>query len=233
MPNPRPIIRLLALALPLLVSVGCANKKLIAASGDIDALTLTHTTGSSVASVSFGDMAVPEDADVATTATAAATNVTIDVFEVEMAVRLNKEVDAENLSMNTARAAGKRLDKHGPVPSAEEARYRLDIELYGWGMNASTTEPAQAWTNLYAQLYAPSGERIWRRSLSCTSPMSHDTGVDGVAQVALSIGMIRAMNEDELRKSYRTLSRVCGRQTVDAFAAALAKAKRKAAKKGG
>jgi len=225
--------RLLPIALPLALSVGCVNKKLIAASGDIDALALTHTTGASVASVSFGDMAIPEDADVVTTATAAATNVTIDVFETEMAVRLNKEVDAENLSMNTARAAGNRLDKHGPVPSAEEARYRLDIELYGWGMNASTTDPAQAWTNLYAQLYAPSGERIWRKTVSCYSPMSSDTGVDGVAQVALSIGMIRSMSEDELRKSYRTLSRVCGRQTVDAFGDALAKAKRKAAKKGG
>lgn len=220
----------LALAAVLLLGSGCANKKLAQNVNSIQALTVTDTVWQRQANVSFGQLAIPEDG---TGAVEAAANVSLAIFEAEMATRLAEIVEADNLAMNTSRAAGQRLDKRGPFPTKEEDRgFKLDLALQDWGLRADTNEPAAAWTTLHAQLYEPSGERIWRTSVTCTSPLAPDTVVDGVTQVAVSIGTIRGTPDEEITKAYRELARVCARDVVDAFGRSVDKAKQKAAKKG-
>ena len=219
------------LPLVLLMSSGCALKQLKAHANSMESLAVTNTMAAPVATVSFGDLALPDETtNVVAIAETAAANVTIDIFEVQMGQRLNEEVNATNLSNNTSRAASQRLDKRGPLPSVEEGGYRMDLVLQGWGLSASTTDPAQAWTSLGIEVYAPAGERIWRKSISCAEPLAANTLLNGVTQMTVSIGTVTAMSEEDLKKTYRELARVCARDAVDTFAGALAKAKAKANK---
>ena len=209
-----------------LVLGGCGHLKRVV--NQIDAVAVVDGEGAPGPSVTFGRLEVTENS-VAESAVAAATNVAIDVFEVEMATRLTRLLSTDNLSMNTARSTSNRLEKRGPFAVDPASTWKLDVAITSWGLSADVDEPARAWTQLVGSLRGSDGKRVWSRSLSCSEPLAPDTFLGGsTAQVAMNVGTVRATPDAELQRAFRELARGCARDLVDKLDVAVAKARAKA-----
>jgi hypothetical protein len=87
--------------------------------------------------------------------------------------------------------------------------------MNGWGLTASESSVASAYMYLDIEGYGPKGKRIYRRSLTCTIPLSSYVGLSvGAAQTAANIGAITGMSDKELRKVFQDLSEYCGREAA-------------------
>ncbi|MCB9741655.1 MAG: hypothetical protein H6741_01995 [Alphaproteobacteria bacterium] len=217
---------LLVLALGALLLPGC-NNKIKKYHDKIDAMDVTHHNSAGAPGVALGRLEPVTDGAAAQGA-AAGGNVAIEVFEVEMATRVAKTIQPDDLAKASGNAARKYMEESGPYPVSEESNWRLEITTLDWGITADVDQPAQAWVSLDASAYGPKGKRIWRRSLVCQQPLVPDlAAASDVTQTAVNIGSVRAMTDEELWQAFRAVSRECGREVGEKLNRTIAKAREK------
>ena len=203
-------VPLVALAL---LAMGC-NSKIKKYADNIDNMALYPQQQAAMPSVNMGSATVPVDG-VAGQVANAATDVIIDGFEIEMANRLNKIIEPDRLTERMGTATEEFMNEKGPFPVNQDSRWQLYVNMNGWGLTASESSVASAYMYLDIEGYGPKGKRIYRRSLTCTIPLSSYVGLSvGAAQTAANIGAITGMSDKELRKVFQDLSEYCGREAA-------------------
>ncbi|MCB9763099.1 MAG: hypothetical protein H6739_25080 [Alphaproteobacteria bacterium] len=210
-----------------LVALGGCNNKIRKYANNIDNMAVSGVNQAGPPQVSLGRMAAPTE-DAAAQGAAAAGNVVIEVFEVEMVTRLSQLVSPTDLTEASTTAVGNAMDKNGPYPVDESSRWQFQVGVTGFGVQGDIDDPAHAWISLDASAYGPKGKRIWRRSLHCQQDLAaYMASATGVTQTALNIGMIRAMSDEDLLGVYDQLARQCGRDAAAKLNRTIQKAKAK------
>lgn len=204
------LVPLVALAL---LAMGC-NSKIKKYADNIESMALYTQQQAPMPGVNMGSASVPVDGVAAEVANAA-TGVIIDGFEIEMANRLNKIIEPDKLTERMGASVEDFMNTKGPYPVNPESRWQLYVNMNGWGLSASESSVASAYMYLDIEGYGPKGKRIYRRSMTCTIPLSSYVGLSvGAAQTAANIGAITAMSDKELRKVFQDLAEYCGREAA-------------------
>lgn len=209
--------------LVLALLAGC-NNKIKKYADQIDNMSVYQQMEATGPTVALGRYEVPANAGPNAAETAA--NAIITAFEVEMAQRLDRVLAPKKLSEITLDSATQAMNNQGPYPVNQESRWQFHFDMVEYGISGGLGSPVVAHVDIDAQVFGPKGKRIWRRYVSCETPLGPDLPMaDNISQTAVNIGTLAGMTDADLRQAFDAAAERCGRETVDRLRGTISRAK--------
>jgi len=160
----------------------------------------------------------------------AGATVAIDAFEQGFTMRLNSLMDTHKMAKRVGKTTRGYFKNGQPFGLNPKSDWSMELMITEWGVGSGFSGAAQAEMRVFAGLFAPSGERIWYKSVGCTWDLAPNMRWE-MGQVSANLATLSAMRDDSLRNAYMDLAAACGRALSNTFHQDVRRARKKANKK--
>lgn len=156
-------------------------------------------------------------------------HVAIEAFEQGFQMRLTSLMDTQKMAKKIGKTAREYFEKGHPFQLNPKSDWSMELMITEWGVGSGLSGAAQAEMRVYAAMFSPTGERVWRKSVGCTWDLAPNMQWE-LGQVTANLATLSAMRDTALRKAYMDLAAACGRALSNTFHQDVNRAKRKANK---
>ncbi len=153
----------------------------------------------------------------------------IDAFEQGFTMRLASLMDTQKMAKRIGKTTRGYFKNGQPFGLNPKSDWSMELMITEWGVGSGLSGAAQAEMRVFAGVFAPTGERIWHKSVGCTWDLAPNMRWE-MGQVSANLVSLSAMRDDALRNAYMDLAAACGRALSNTFHQDVRRAKKKANK---
>lgn len=223
----RPTLLLALVFTVLWTGAGC-NNKIKKYADKIQSMSVYQATSATRPSVDLGHWDLPLDDKgnpIPGETAESVANAVIDAFSIELAGRVDREINPERLTEALVASATDAMNQRGPYPVDPQSRWQLQLTLFSYGLDGGVHSDATAFVAIDAEVFGPKGKRIWRRQVSCADRVGPSLPSGGVAQTAVNMAALAKISDRELRSVFDSVADRCGAEVVDHLRQTVSRAK--------
>jgi len=143
-------------------------------------------------------------------------NIAVDAATVAFASRLDSQVQQRELAADVASNARQSMEGGTPFPLNPQSSWNMAVSIVEWGVSPGFSGSADAFMRVYAELIGPSGDQVWRDSVSCRRDLAPDTFTNA-SQISANVSAMMALGDQVITQTFNHLAGECGAQLAVEF----------------